>query len=486
MQYLGANQIAQQIKSGVINSVDITRYYLEKIQTLNPSLNAFVDVFDQQAIVTAKQRDVKFGKSEPHLLGPLHGVPISIKECFGIAGTRSTVNFPPLKQNIANDTSLLVTRLQQAGAVILGKTNVPTLLSDAQTFGPLYPQCNNPHDITRTPGGSTGGGAAALAADMTALELGSDIGGSIRNPAAFCGLYGFKPTENGHFQDGHIPPLPGNTLGWGAMNSTGPLARRADDLTLACDVLFAPDWTEQYYLPITSNKAAPESLNGVRIGVLNSLYGMSPGNDVSKAIEDTKAKLKQAGARVESMQIDKSLSEKLLLNWVSLFGFSMGQTLSWPLRKVFYWRFKTALKDSNLDARNAFKLGLSLNFKAFSRCLAIRKELTQEIHRLYAPYDTVLSATALGPAFPHNHKHQRIELDGESIPYIDYCFPFVALYNLTGMPVLTVPCGTQQGLPIGLSFAASNHSDRYLLALGRLLEQQGVTSPLTNVPAGIR
>lgn len=486
MNYLSASQIAAMVKRGDMNSVDITAHYLANIERFNPQLNAFVDIYNDKARLTARQCDARRDKDSDKL-GPLHGVPVSVKECFLMAGTRSSVNFPPLKNHVAADTSMLVKRLQNAGAVILGKTNIPTLLSDAQTFGPLYPQCNNPHDLSRTPGGSTGGGAAALAADMTTLELGSDIGGSIRNPSAFCGLYGFKPTENGHFQDGHVPPLPGNKVGWGAMNSTGPLARSAADLKLATDVLFAPNYQAQHYLPVVSPASPPTSLKGLKIGVLNSLYHLSPGSDISHAMDSMSNALAEAGATVSPVSIDPALAKELLLCWVSLFGYFMAQTLSWPIRQVFYFRFRAALKDSSLDARAAFKQGLGLNFREFSRCLARRQELIQEIHRLYAPFDTVLSPTALGPAFAHNHKHDRIALGGESVPYIDYCFPFVALYNITGMPVLTVPAGHNgEDLPLGLSFAAPRYADNWLLAFGELLEEQGFTTPVNATPDGLK
>ncbi|MFC7158952.1 amidase family protein [Pseudidiomarina halophila] len=204
MKYLSATEIARQINAGQLTSTAITEHYLNRIENYNPKLNAFVDLYPDTARLAAKQRD----QQKDDQPGPLHGVPISVKECYQVKDTRTTLNYPPLRNLVADSTSLLVQRLLDAGAVLLGKTNVPTLLADAQTFGPIYPRANNPYDLSRTPGGSTGGGAAALAADLCALELGSDIGGSIRNPAHHCGLFGLKPTENGHHLDGHIPPFP--------------------------------------------------------------------------------------------------------------------------------------------------------------------------------------------------------------------------------------------------------------------------------------
>ncbi|RUO76354.1 amidase [Pseudidiomarina taiwanensis] len=485
MDYLSARQIANDIASGKLDSAAITAHYLAQIERFNPQLNAFVDVYAERATAAAAAHD-RIRDRDPDQCGPLHGVPISIKECFLLAGTGTTLNYPPLKQFKAEQTSLLVKRLLDAGAIILGKTNVPTLLSDAQTFGPIYPRCNNPHDLSRTPGGSTGGGAAALAADMCALELGSDIGGSIRNPSNFCGLFGLKPTENGHPLDGHVPPMPNSQLGFSAMNSTGPLARTATDLKLAYEVLYQPDYQHRLYLPQATQKAVPNTLQEMHFGVLESLYGLQPGTEVQAAMTQMKAGLEAAGAKVTPIQIDPQLTERLLLLWVKLFGFVMGQNLSWFIRKVFYMSFRQALSDSSLNARKAFKTGLSLDFVEFSRCLAERDEMIAEINQLYAPFDAVLSPTSLGPAFEHNPKHGKILLDGEQVPYVDYCFLFVALYNLTGQPVLSVPTGPQQsGLPIGLSFATEHHNEALLLKLGELLEQQGLAQTLSTLPAGL-
>lgn len=483
MNYKSASDIAAAIASGNLTSVEITEHYLANIARYNDTLHAFVDVFENQARSQAKQRDA----TPANQRGPLHGVPISIKECFLMAGTRTTLNYPPLKDFRATTTSMLVERLINAGAVILGKTNVPTLLSDGQTFGPVYPTSNNPYDLKLTPGGSTGGGAAALAADMTALELGSDIGGSIRNPSNFCGLFGLKPTENGHAFDGHVPPLPDKQLGASVMNSTGPLARSAADLQLAYSILYAPDWQGLHYLPVTPQQPAPEHLKDFKFGYLDSLYGIQPGHDVRTAMDTMQAKLEATGASVEKITIDPQLAKRLLLLWVELFGYVMGQNLSWAIRKVFFFSFRRALKDSSLNATAAFKRGLKLDFRGYSRALAERNEIIAQINQLYAPYHAVLSPTSLGPAFPHNHKHGPIMLDGEAVPYVDYCFLYVALYNLTGQPVLTVPAGPQSsGLPVGLSFAGHHHHESLLLKLGQLLDDAQLTHATHSTPAGLQ
>ncbi|MGI0153201.1 amidase [Pseudidiomarina sp. WS423] len=460
MNYLSATTIANAIQAGDLTSTAITEHYLTRIEQHNPKLNAFIDTYRSQALVQAKQRD-----DNANRLGPLHGVPISIKECFLYQGTATTLNYPPLKNYQGSQTSPLVQRLLDAGAVILGKTNVPQLLADSQTFGPLYPTANNPFDVTRTPGGSTGGGAAALAADLCALELGSDIGGSIRNPAAYCGLFGLKPTENGHSHDGHVPPLPEHKLGFSVMNCTGPLARAPEDLELAYRVLY----------PDQQLKLEGRPLSGYTFGYFDNFHGLTAGQSVQLGLGKLKQLLVAQGATLKPVTIDKQLAAQVMELWAELFGFSIAQNLPWLIRKIFYMKFRPALRDSSLTLIPALKRGLSLDFKHLSRALYRRREVIAELNRSFAACDAVLSPTALGPAFQHNHQHQRIALDGEQIPYMDYCFPFVALYNLSGQPVLTVPSGCDElGLPIGISISAPHHHEGRLLHIGHLLAQNGV------------
>ncbi|WP_157957853.1 amidase [Aliidiomarina celeris] len=478
MHYLSATAQAEAIRTGSISSEELVHAQLARIYNVNAKLNAFIYNDRERTLKLALRADM--ASAEEKAARPLNGVPISIKECFLWQDTPSTVNFPLYKNYVAKETSVLVDRLLNAGAVILGKTNVPTLLADSQTFGPLYPTANNPFDLSRTPGGSTGGGAAAVAAGLSALELGSDIGGSIRNPSHYCGLFGLKPTENGYASDGHVPPYPEQNVGVSVMNHTGPLARSAADLELAYSVLYQPDWQRKRYLPINT---APDAsidaqsslpLKGFKIGYFDTLYGLQAGNDVRKAMSTLSSTLQAQGAEVTRIRIDTQLAERMLKLWGLLFGFMMGQNLSWPLRKLFYLKFTPALKASRLPAAGELKTGLSLNFKAFSAALREREELIAEVNRSFAGLNAVISPTSLGPAFSHNPKHKGIVLDGETIPYIDYCFPFVAFYNLTGHPVLTLPTGLNgEGLPIGLSLSAPHHHESALLALGKHLEASG-------------
>lgn len=472
MIYNSAVQHASNLRSGTYSSLELTKAYFERIHKLNPTLNALVYLNESDALAQAKQLDE--ARSTIEQPGPLYGVPVTVKECFKMAGTPTTLNFPPLKNYVADEDAIIVKRLKEAGAIILGKTNVPTLLSDAQTFGPLYPTCNNPFDPSRVPGGSTGGGAAAVAAGMSSFEIGSDIGGSIRNPSHFCGLFGLKPTHNGHAQDGHIPPFPGHKMGFSAMNCTGPLARSMDDIELAYRICYAPRWDYLRYLPVQREYPAERPLAGYSFGTFDTIMGLQAGSDVRTSIEKMANMLKAKGAEVTQVNIDPQLAERILQNWARLFGFVLGQENSWPKRKIINFMFNKDLKNSRIPAAKALKEGLSLDFKHFTYALYEQQETIAEFNKYFEQFDFMLSPTCIGPAFRHNHKHQPIELDGEAIPYTDYCFLFVMLFNQLQNPVLNIPTGLNgEGLPIGLSLSGPHFSEQALIHVGKQIEAEG-------------
>ena len=476
MHFTSAYDLAENIKKQTISATQLSQHYLNRIEQHNPQVHAYVEVFKASALAKASACDKALADGK--ILGPLHGVPVSIKESFKMQGTPSRLNYPLMKNYKADSTSILVQRLMDAGAIILGKTNVPTLLADIQTFGPLYPRCNNPYALDHTPGGSTGGGAAALAAGLSALELGSDIGGSIRNPSSFCGLFGLKPTENGLANDGHMPPLPrsisGRTIGVNLLNNTGPLARSAHDLELAYQVLYPPEWQSLRYLPIAREQKISGALKDYRFAYFDTLHGISAGADVCEGLEKMLGSLREQGTSVEKITIPKELSERVFKVWATLFGFMAGQNLNWVVRKLFYFQFLKSLNQSSLSVKSELKQGLALDYLHFSQAVAERDELITEINQLFSAYDAVLSPTAAGPAFAHNPKHNKIALDGGDSPYLDYCLPFVVFYNLSAHPVITLPTGlNKSGLPVGISLAGGHHCEATLLQIAKNLEAQG-------------
>ena len=205
--YEPAHELARLIREGLTTSVGIVKQHIARIKERNDDLNAIVALFEEEALAVAAERDAQAQAGT--FLGPLHGVPVTIKEQFWIQGKRSTINARMFKDFVAPEDAVVVDRIRRSGAVILGHTNICRMLLDYQVWGDIYPEGKNPYNVAFTPGGSTGGGAAAVAAGFSPIELGGDLGGSIRVPANFCGLYGLKPTENTVPLHGNIP-LPPN------------------------------------------------------------------------------------------------------------------------------------------------------------------------------------------------------------------------------------------------------------------------------------
>ncbi len=472
MLYQSATTLTQALIKRDISCDELIRLHHQQIDRINPALNALVyenrdDVLRQASLVDAnllRQSSMR----------PLMGVPVTVKESFHMREFPTSVNYPPLQKFYPQQDSVLVKRLRKAGAIILGKTNVPTLLADSQTFGPLFPTCNNPFDISRSPGGSTGGGAAAVASGLSTLEIGSDIAGSIRNPSHYCGLFGLKPTQNGHVQDGHVPPLPNRNTGYLDMNSTGPLARTMADIRLAWEVCYSPRWEYLKYLPVQRDEKEYSSLQDFRIGVYDSMIGIHASNSVSQALDKVTSAMTSQGASVQTIKLDPQLCHRILKLWVKLFGFVVGQDFSWPMRQLLKLKFGKDLKGSRLDAHRELKQGLSLNFREFSKALREQQECIAEFLRLFRDFDLLVGPVSVGPAFAHNPKHLTIPIDGERINYADYCYGFVMPYNATRLPVLSFPTGLDNnGLPVGLSAIAPHFCEDRLMRFGSMMEAQG-------------
>ena len=244
LNFLTASELASLICDRRVSSQEVLEAHLSQITAHNPSVNAIVTLDEARARQRAKEADEALAHDE--IWGPLHGVPVTIKDVFETAGMRTTSSFKPLATYIPKQDATVVARLRQAGAIILGKTNTPEMAGDEQTNSPLFGRTNNPWNLERTPGGSSGGSAAALASGMSPLDIGSDIGGSVRNPAHFCGVFSLKPSDYRVPFTGHIPPPPG-TKGRGLLRyflTPGPLARSVQDLRLALSIIARPDERE--------------------------------------------------------------------------------------------------------------------------------------------------------------------------------------------------------------------------------------------------
>ncbi|MEM7254749.1 MAG: amidase family protein, partial [Pseudomonadota bacterium] len=285
--FLSAHRLAELIKSKEVGCEELLTHYLDRVERHNPALNAIIVLDAERAIGQAKAADKALANGDD--CGPLHGVPMTIKESYDVAGLPTTFGDPAFKDNVATEDALSVSRLKEAGAIIFGKTNVPLRLADFQSYNDIYGTTNNPWDTDRGPGGSSGGSAAALAAGLTGFESGSDIGGSIRNPAHFCGVFGHKPTW------GLLPPrghaLPG-IKAQSDLSVIGPMGRSADDLQLGVDVMAGPDEIHARGLRLQLPKPTQRHLGDYRVAV----WAQEPFAPVSS---DTTERLMAIGRCIE-------------------------------------------------------------------------------------------------------------------------------------------------------------------------------------------
>ena len=470
--YQSSAELLQQLKSGQISSEQLAEIFYQRIEKYNPQIQAIVVDNKARALEQAKKRDrdLREGK-EP---GVLHGLPVTVKESFNVAGLPTTVNFKPLQSFVARTDSIYVERLQEAGAIILGKTNIPTLLGDNQSFGPLYPTANNPWDLNRTPGGSSGGSAAALAAGLSNLEIGSDIAGSIRNPANFCGIFGLKPTENVYAQSGHIPPMPGAKAGFANMACYGPMARSAEDIELAWSVLGAPDWKYRSQLPVQGKLQKKEKLSDYKIAWFDQLDPLRCSKTTVKVMKNVIEQLQAAKVQTSRISIDSKLMDEIFAIWGYFFGILSGQDAKWLTRQYLKRLYGKNDKGSQIKVSKYILKGLGVKFLDFTKFLRRRQELIAEFYQYFENFDLILCPVTSGPAFLHNHQRKAIEYEGESYHYFDYCFGYSILFNTLGNPAMSFPAGQDEnGLPIGLQIAGPHHSESALIAVIKEIEKLG-------------
>src|SRR5262245_20632759 len=305
--YRSAHELARLIRDGQATSVDIVKEHVDWVKERNSALNAVVALFEAEALATAAERDRQ--TRDGRFLGPLHGVPVTIKEQFWIRGKKSTINATMHKDFVAPEDAVIVDRIRKSGAVLLGHTNVCRLLADFQVWGDIYPEGKNPYNTDHTPGGSTGGGAAAVAAGFSPLELGGDLGGSIRVPSNFCGLYGLKPTEKTVPLHGNIPlPKNANTL-LVHMTQAGPLARTLDDIEILWKVIVGPHEGERDIARIEWRAPMKASLSDYRIAWVDGWADHPVSSQVSAAIKRLVVTLQQHGGRVEHRTPEGNLHE---------------------------------------------------------------------------------------------------------------------------------------------------------------------------------
>lgn len=438
--FRSAVELAGLIRNRQVSSVELTRYFIDRIERYDQLLNAIpVRDFDG-AMAAAAAADAAQARGE--LSGPLHGLPMTIKESYDIAGLPTTWGNPEWQDNIAAADSATVTRFKRAGAHFLGKTNVPLMLGDFQSYNAIYGTTNNPWDLARTPGGSSGGSAAALAAGMTGLDSGSDIGGSIRNPAHYCGVYGHKPTWGIVPSQGHTRP---GMVSVPDLAVVGPLARSAEDLQQAmaivsgADHLHAPGW--QLQLP----KPRMTSLGDLRVALLPDHSAAPVDQEVADRVAMVGGVLARQGATV---------SDRVQPDMVSERGFETYREL---LQAI------TGGPEGNIDHQRW--MGLD-NQRTYYR---------MSWKTFFADWDVLVCPIMATPAFPQDQSDmltRMLEVNGEPVPYFQQVF-WAGIATLSYLPSTVFPTGlSREGLPIGLQVIGAELDDETTMEFARLIAAQ--------------
>ncbi|MEW6634564.1 MAG: amidase [Pseudomonadota bacterium] len=436
--FTSVTELSAAIAGREISAVEALERHLAQIDRYNEAVNAAVILDREGARQAALQADAAVERGDA--LGPLHGVPFTLKDTHETTGLKTTAGFPPFADHVARQDSPVVARLRAAGGILLGKTNVPTMLGDWQSDNPLFGRTSNPWDLSRTAGGSSGGAAAALMTGMTPFELGTDMQSSIRLPAAFCGVYGLKPTEHRVSLAGAFPDPGGTARSVRLMSCVGPLARNPEDLALIYRIIAGPDAADTDLPPLPVEPMPKLELKSLRIAVAYAFPGFPVAAEIISAVERLAAQLASTGVGVEEAKLPKLDLHDDLAEGGKLIGMMLEAAQPNPPGQpatVSHWFAALARRDRSILAWDRF----------FETC------------------DALLCPVAMTAAFPHCAPGSPLQVNGKNESY--WMLPaHGAVFNYSGHPALAFPCGQDSsGLPIGLQLVGRRWSEARLLGI---------------------
>ncbi len=468
LAFLGAAELARMIQTREISARELLEYYLQRVDHYNPALNAIVADRREHARHVAARLD-----STNHPTAPFHGVPMTIKESYNVAGTATTWGNPNWRDNIAEEDAEAVKKFADMGANLFGKTNVPLALADFQSYNDIYGTTRNPYDHSRVPGGSSGGSAAALAAGLTGLEAGSDIGGSIRNPAHFCGVFGHKPTWNLVWMRGHSPP--GDVRATPDISVIGPMARAAEDLDIAMRHLAGPDdiMARGYRLDLPT--LDEDGVRRLRVAVWSDDTMCPVSGEVRKRVETVAAALRDLGAQVDEDARPEFTSEHSHETYERLLNATMASRMS----EGDYASLKAHV--DSLEASDTSRTARILraqvsSFRDWGSANELRHKLRWKWHDFFQTYDVLVAPIMPTAAFPHDQapfSERVLHVDNEERPYFQQVF-WAGLTGVSYLPSTVVPTGlNDQGLPIGVQLVAPEYGDLISIGVAKALELEG-------------
>jgi amidase len=480
LHFLPAAELAARLRSGDLGSVELLEHFLDRIDRHNGEVNAVVALDADRARARAAEADAARARGESW--GPLHGLPMTIKDSFETEGLVTTSGAPELAHHVPATDADAVARLKGAGAIVFGKTNLPLYAGDDQTFNEVYGRTNNPWDPSRGAGGSSGGAAAALAAGLTGLELGSDIGGSIRNPAHYCGVFGHKPTWGIVPLRGHIPGPPGS-LAPTDVGVAGPMGRSVTDLALGLDVLAAPTGLDaegwRLDLPAPSNGG---ELAGLRVATWFDDPASPISADSRHALEGAAAALAEAGAHGAPATPPASLDELVELWERLVLPLMTGGLPDEAIAGLAAGVPPGPPEPGDPPDVRAIR-ALTGRHRDWLRADERRHKLRHAFAAFFEDHDVLLAPVAPVPAFPHDTERRAnervLDVDGVERRYLE-SISWAAGLGILYLPVTVPPIGrTPAGLPVGIQVVAPHLHDRTALAVAGHIERLlgGFVSP---------
>jgi len=464
--FKSATELSNLIRNKEATSTAIVKAHLDHIKEHNPEIGAIVVLLEQQAMKEASACDKEAQANK--FRGPLHGVPMTIKDQFWVEGTKSTLNNNRFKDWVASEDALVVKRLKNAGAIVIGKTNVSKDLLDYQVSGDISPDCKSPFNHAYSPGGSSGGSSAALASGMIPIELGGDLGGSIRIPSNFCGTYGLKPTENtisGHGLSPKAKKARGHLF---EMAVPGPMARTLEDLELLWTILQGPDKKDRSIPPIDWNQPEKKALTDYKVGWVDSWPGYETSQQTQDTIKNFVSLLNEKGVETRHAPPGNNLHQRTLDVFSKLSFQMILQDVPWFVRPLMM-----------RSLRGGFLKGMKTDFWQFidtftdySELKGRRAKIIEEWETHFEDFDFLVCPIGFGPAYKRCKIGTPINYDGRAVTYINYVWPFNACFNGSGHPAMNIPLGLgEEGLPMGIQLVGSYWSEPEMLHFAKLVSE---------------
>jgi len=450
---LTATEMARRVRAREVSPVDVLDACLARVERLNPAINAVVTP-NPRARDEARELERRIAAGED--VGVLAGVPVGIKDVTQVGGLRCTFGSPLFSEHVPEEDALVVRRLRAAGAVILGKTNTPEFAAGGNTWNDVFGRTRNPWNPERSAGGSTGGGASGLATGMFALAEGTDLGGSLRIPASFCGVVGLRPSV------GLVPTVPSDFI-WDTLQVTGPMARTAADVALMLQAVAGPSPEAPLAQPVAGRdfpRAVREAdARGLRVAYCRDIAGIGIDAGVERVCREAAFALEHAGAAVEEIDLDLSYGRKAFL---ALRG-------HWFVAQFHPHLDK--LERFGVNVANNLRAGLATSVEELGAAEQARKRIRARFAELFTRFDLVLTPTMAVSPFPVVENYPRTVGGREMETYVDWLAPTFVL-SLTGLPVGSVPAGLDgDGMPCGLQVVGAPFGEERVLALQAVMQQ---------------